>query len=268
VDYFEFNMRPLITLTTDFGLREYFVAAMKGAILSVHREVDIVDITHEIQSHDILEAAFTLHCAYPAFPPRTIHLVVVDPGVGSARRAIIVVTANHCFVGPDNGVFSLIYENEPVERVISITAEHYFRRPVSETFHGRDIFAPVAAWIARGIDASRFGEPITDFVQRMPPRVTRNAVGALQGIVLHVDRFGNLITNLSAAELQRMGKVGEFTVAGQRIHRLVRNYAEGLPGEPVALVGSAGYFEIAVQQGSAADLLKAGRGTEVGVRLA
>ncbi|MBI3939367.1 MAG: SAM-dependent chlorinase/fluorinase [Acidobacteria bacterium] len=260
-------MRPLITLITDFGLREYFVGAMKGAILSVNPDTDIVDVTHDVRSHDIPEAAFTLRCAYSFFPPRTIHVVVVDPGVGSARRALIVSAAGHYFVGPDNGVFSLIYQSETVERVISITAEHYFRRPVSDTFHGRDIFGPVAAWIGSGIEIGKFGEAISDYVKLTIPKLVRDAAGVVRGVVLHIDRFGNLITSISAAELAGIGKARKFSVAGKEIHRIVRSYSDGLPAEPFALVGSAGFFEIAAQQSSAATLLQAQQGNEVLVYL-
>jgi hypothetical protein len=261
-------MRHPITLITDYGLREYFVGAMKGSILSINPEVDIIDISHLVSSHDILEAAFTLRCTYFAFPPRTIHVVVVDPGVGSKRRAILVSTENYYFVGPDNGVFSLIYDNEEVSRVISITSEHYFRRPVSDTFHGRDVFGPVAAWLARGIEIAKFGEDISDYVKLTPPKPKKAADRVVQGMVLHIDKFGNLITNILAKELEKLGRPGKFTVAGKEVPQLVRNYAEGNPGEPFALVGSAGFYEIGVQKNSAAKLMQVQRGAEVLVHLA
>ncbi|MBI4456462.1 MAG: SAM-dependent chlorinase/fluorinase [Acidobacteria bacterium] len=259
-------MRPLITLITDFGLREYFVGAMKGAMFSIHLGVEIVDISHQVNSHDILEAAFTLRCAYSAFPARTIHVVVVDPGVGSKRRAIIVATSNYYFVGPDNGVFSLIYEAEAVERVVSITAEHYFRKPLSNTFHGRDIFGPVAAWISKGIEIGKFGEDISDYVKLTPPKVKKMAEGAVQGMVLHIDKFGNLITNIAPCDLAGVKSAVKFAVAGREVPGLVRNYSEGAPGQPFALVGSAGFYEISALKDSAAKLLQAHRGDEVMVR--
>ncbi|HEY3130170.1 MAG TPA: SAM-dependent chlorinase/fluorinase [Acidobacteriota bacterium] len=261
-------MRPVISLISDFGLREYFVGAMKGAILSVNPDLDIIDISHQVSSHDILEAAFTLRCAYEAFPPRTIHLVVVDPGVGSKRRPLIVATENYYFVGPDNGVFSLIYESESVGRVISITAEHYFRRPVSQTFHGRDVFGPVAAWLSRGIEIAKFGEEIKDYVRLTPPKLKKTADRVVQGMVLHIDKFGNLITNIAATELEKIGNPGKFSVGGKEVPRVVNNYAEANPGEPFAVIGSAGFYEIGVQKNSAAKLMQVQRGAEVLVHLA
>ena len=259
-------MRPLITLITDFGLRDYFVGAMKGAMLSVHPDVDIVDISHQIGSQDVLEAAFTLRCAYHAFPPHTIHVVVVDPGVGSDRRALIMSTAGHLFVGPDNGVFSLIHDSETVERVISITADRYFRKPVSPTFHGRDIFGPVAAWISRGVELGRFGEEISDCSRLTLPGWKRETDRVIRASVLHVDKFGNLITSISAADLQ-MGAISKVEVGGREISRMVHGYFEETGGEPFTLVGSAGFYEIGVFGSSAAELLRVQRGAEILVYL-
>ncbi|HEY2931991.1 MAG TPA: SAM-dependent chlorinase/fluorinase [Acidobacteriota bacterium] len=260
-------MAHLVTLITDFGLREYFVGAIKGAMLSINPDLSIVDISHQINSHDILEAAFTIRCAYSAFPPRTIHLVIVDPGVGSRRRALIVATENYYFIGPDNGIFSLIYEAEPVQRVVSITSEHYFRRPVSRTFHGRDVFGPVAAWMARGIEIGKFGEEISDYTKLTPPKPKKGADGKVQGIILHIDKFGNLITNIDQTALGKLGTPAKFTVAGKEVASIVGSYAEGQPGEPFALVGSAGFYEISMQKSSAAKALQAQRGAEVVVQL-
>lgn len=260
-------MRSLITLTTDFGLSEPYVGAMKGAILSINREVDIVDVTHQVQSYDIMEAALALRCAYGLFPPGSIHLAVVDPGVGSSRRGIVVRTANYWFVGPDNGVFSLIYNRETVERSVAITCGDFFRHPVSDTFHGRDIFAPVAAWISRGVEIDRFGDPIYEYVRTTPAPMLVSEAGVVRGTVLHIDKFGNLITNLTAEELLRLGQVREFIVAGKTIDRLARNYSQGNPGELFALIGSAGFYEISTTQGSAAELLKARKGDEIAAHL-
>jgi len=260
-------MVQLVTLITDFGLREYFVGAIKGAMLSINPDLTMVDITHQINSHDILEAAFTLRCSYSSFPSRTIHLVVVDPGVGSRRRGLIVATENHYFIGPDNGIFSLIYEAETVQRVVSITSEHYFRRPVSRTFHGRDIFGPVAAWMTRGIEIGKFGEDISDYTRLTPPKPKKGADGRVQGMILHIDKFGNLITNIEETTLEKLGTPAKFTVGGKEISSIVGSYSEGQPGEVFALVGSAGFYEISMLKSSAAKALQVQRGAEVLVQL-
>lgn len=258
---------PIITFTSDFGNREYYVGAVKGAILSVDPQACIVDITHEIASHDLLEAAFTLLCAYSTFPHRTIHLVVVDPGVGSQRRGIIVVTDNYCFVGPDNGAFSLIYNREHVSRVISIEAEHYYRRPVSATFHGRDIFGPVVGWMARGIEVGNFGPEVVDYVRLSLPPSRKVGDHQIEGWVLHVDKFGNIITSLSPEEVRMcLGaerRPSRFLIDSQEISRHCRYYSEAGPEELFSLVGSSGYYEIAAQKKSAARLLNVKRGAKI-----
>ena len=157
--------RPIITLTTDFGTNDHLVGVMKGVILSINPEVNIVDITHSVLAHDLLDGALTIGQAYKYFPPKTVHLVVVDPGVGSARRPILVAGDTHYFVAPDNGVLSSVYDQTEALYVWNIISEHYFRQPVSKTFHGRDIFAPVAAWLTKSWQSSAFGEAITDFAR-------------------------------------------------------------------------------------------------------
>jgi S-adenosylmethionine hydrolase len=254
-------MPPIVTLTTDFGLREYFVGAVKGVILSVHPEANIVDISHEIPPHDIQEAAFTIQAVYRSFPHGTVHLVVVDPGVGSARRPIAVTTEQHHFVGPDNGVFSWVYRSEPQHKVFSIQADHYFRKPVSHTFHGRDIFAPVAAWISRGTELSRLGPRITDYVKLSVGEPSPAGENRVRGIVLHTDRFGNLITNLSPSDMP--GKPVRFEIAGFTVASIVQCYSEAKDALPFALLGSAGFFEISMRESSAAARLAVERGAEV-----
>ena len=165
--------RRLITLTTDFGLADHFVGVMKGVILRINPDAVLVDISHEVDSYDILDGAFTLAQSYRFFPPGAIHLVVVDPGVGSARRPILASTANAQFVAPDNGVLSMIYEREPDAQVRHITRERHFLRPVSNTFHGRDIFAPIAAWLSKGVEPIEFGETMTDHVRPALPKPRR-----------------------------------------------------------------------------------------------
>ncbi len=242
-------MSNIITLTTDFGTRDSFVGSVKGMILTTCPTAQIIDITHEIAPQDIWEAAFTLRDASVNFPRGAIHLAVVDPGVGSGRRPIIVVTENYYFVGPDNGLFSLVYRDAERLRVHHITASHYFTSSPGSTFHGRDIFAPVTAWLAKGIPAGNFGEEITDFVKLNVPVPKRTDAG-LDGHVIHIDRFGNLITNITAKDLQSFapegGQLGQITVqvGGKQITGLKKFYAEVRPGEPGVLVNSSGYLEI------------------------
>lgn len=263
---------PIITFTSDFGNREYYVGAVKGSILSICPEAQVIDITHEVGSHDLLEGAFTLLCSYSYFPTKTIHLVVVDPGVGSNRRGIIASTETHYFVAPDNGVLSLVYNREPAVRVISIEAEHYFRRPVSPTFHGRDIFGAIAAWIARGIDIDHFGPEIKDYVRLGLPRLQKIADNRLEGIVLHIDKFGNIITSISPEEIRKIcgedRSPGRFLIDGQEISRHYRYYAEAAADEVFSLLGSSGYYEIAAQKRPAARLLNVKRGAKVQLEVA
>ncbi|MGH9340611.1 MAG: SAM hydrolase/SAM-dependent halogenase family protein [Acidobacteriota bacterium] len=258
---------PIISFTSDFGSREYYVGAVKGAILSVAPSARLVDISHEIGSHDLLEGAFTLFGAYSTFPMRTIHLVVVDPGVGSSRRALIVSSSNYYFVAPDNGVLSLIYSREEITRVISIEAGHYFREPVSPTFHARDIFGPVAAWIARGIDIGKFGPEVSDYVRLALPPPQAAGDKRLEGIILHIDKFGNAITNLSPENIQAAaGKDGPPTrivIDQAEIKHHYDYYCEAPGDELFSLVGSSGFYEIAALKKSAARLLNTKRGAKV-----
>ncbi|HEU0252672.1 MAG TPA: SAM-dependent chlorinase/fluorinase [Pyrinomonadaceae bacterium] len=251
---------PVITLLTDFGTADYFVGAVKGAILSVNPHAVIADITHEIPPQDIEAGAFTLLAAYPTFPAGTIHVAVVDPGVGSARRAIIVEAGKQFFVGPDNGIFSYIYDREPSQKIFHVTAEKYFRRPTSSTFHGRDVFAPVAAALSKGIKPEALGSPISDEVRlrdSLTPGVARN--GDVQGRIIHIDRFGNCITNLTRESL---GERSVLVVNGKRITTF-REFYDGAGKAPFAIWGSAGFLEISVNGGSAATALKVERGEAV-----
>lgn len=238
----------LITLLTDFGTADYFVGAVKGAILSVNPRAVIVDITHEIPPQDIEAGAFTLLASYKTFPARAIHVAVVDPGVGSARRPIIVSANEQFFVGPDNGLFSYIYEREPSHRVVHVTSEQYFRTSVSTTFHGRDVFAPVAAALSNGFALEEFGEEINDAV-RLP---------ALEAPlrIIHIDRFGNCVTNITRAEKS-------LVINGRTISEFRQFYGEGDDESLFAIWGSAAFLEISVNGGSAARVLGAKRGDEV-----
>ena len=255
-------MTGLITLTTDFGLQDPFVGVMKGVILSINPEAKLVDLTHQVEPFDVVDGALALAQSYPYFPPGTIHVVVVDPGVGSERRPILVATPTQHFVGPDNGVFSLVYGREPSFEVRHVTAERLFHKPVSQTFHGRDIFAPVAAWLSKGLAAETFGGLITDYVQVAVAKPERISSSVIRGEVLRVDNFGNLITNFSAKHLPQQGAF-RLLVNKSCVTRLVSSYAEGRGNHVIAIVGSAGFIEIAAYQASAAEVLGAGKGTEI-----
>src|SRR5678815_1388608 len=212
---------PIITLTTDFGNSDHYVAAVKAAMLTVSTQIAIVDITHEIPAHDVLEAGWVLRNTYAAFPKWTVHLAVVDPGVGTSRRPIIAVTETSYFIGPDNGIFSYVFEVEPPVKVIELTAAHYFRAGVSPTFHARDIFGPVAAHLARGIDSSNFGDAVENIVRLDLPRPKVTPEGAIRATVAHVDRFGNVILNVTRSSMesmaQRMKASGFTAVVGTHL---------------------------------------------------
>ena len=263
--------RPIVTLTTDFGLNDHFVGTMKGVILSIAPEAEIVDICHSVQAFDILDGALALAQAYNYFPTRTVHLVVVDPGVGSARRPILASCDKYNFVAPDNGVLSLMYAREERLNVRHISSDHYFLQPLSNTFHGRDVFAPVAAYLAKGVDQEKFGNEITDFVRFNAPKPKATDAKTLRGVVLKIDRFGNLITNITPQDVpalfQSQPASFKILVGKKEITTLRTNYAEGEPGEIFAIVGSMGYLEIAANRGAAAQLSGAGKGAEVSIVL-
>jgi S-adenosylmethionine hydrolase len=259
-------MAPIVTLLTDFGTADYFVAAMKGVILGVAPTATLVDVTHQIAPQDVGAAAFTLAAAYDAFPAGTVHVAVVDPGVGSARRPI-VVAGRYLFVGPDNGIFSHVYGREPGARVFRITRESLFRQPVSSTFHGRDVFAPVAGALAAGLAPEEVGEEIHDPVRFPETGVETLPDGSLRAPILHVDRFGNCITAFRADRLPPGALLPGFRIEinGVAIEALRGHYAEGDDphGHPFAIWGSAGFLELVVNRGSAARKLGAGPGTSV-----
>jgi hypothetical protein len=255
---------PLVTLTTDFGTRDYYAAAIKGAVLEVQPEAQLVDLSHDVPAHDIWAGAFLLLGSCHLFPAGTIHLVVIDPGVGSSRRALIAVTERHMFVGPDNGVLSLALDRQKVVRVVSIENEHYFRRPVSAVFHGRDIFGPVAGRLALGQDPGEFG-PEVDSYHRLPVPPVERWGDRLEGRILYIDRFGNVITNVPVEELRRKEIDPHrlrVTVNGRLVHRWCSSYAEG-GSELFLLAGSCDLLEIASYRRSAARRLEARRGMKV-----
>jgi S-adenosylmethionine hydrolase len=258
------NSSPVVTLLTDFGLQDHFVAAMKGVMLSVNPDLRFVDISNLIPPQDVFTGAFTLRQACFCFPPGTIHLAVVDPGVGTARKAIAVSSKGHFFVAPDNGLLTYVIESREDCAVYEITAEHYFLKPVSSTFHGRDIFAPITAWISRGIPLHQLGPVVQDPVRLKIPSITKVRDTLIQGAILSVDRFGNLITNLKPEDVPGFVKI----LAGQReITGIYEAYGQGKTGEIFVVPGSTGFLEIAVKDGSAASLLNIKGGTPIGVVL-
>jgi S-adenosylmethionine hydrolase len=257
-----------ITLTTDFGISDHYVGAIKGVLYNINPAATIVDISNSVQSYDLLDAALTISQAYSYYPKDTIHLVVVDPGVGTNRRPILVTAGTHYFVAPDNGVLSLVYEREERVSVRHITSTHYFLQPVSQTFHGRDIFAAVAGWMSKGMEPNKFGETIEDYVRFTAPRAKTGDGNQVKGIVLKVDKFGSLITNITLADVPEMfGGEFKITVGSATITKLASNYAEGDKGEVFAILGSGGLLEISVNKGSAAQAAGANKGSEVVVTM-
>ena len=274
-------MAAIITLTTDFGLTDGYVAAMKGVILGINPEAKLVDICHTIKPQNIPQAAFVLSTAYPYFPQRTIHLVVIDPGVGTERRAIIIRTPSADFVAPDNGVLSYVIQEssakpvadsinlhqielEPGLEVVAITNSQFWRTPVSPTFHGRDIFAPVAALLSLGFPPINFGEAITSLTVLPFPKPQPALDGSLVGHVIHIDNFGNLITSIKSGDLPQAKQPITIEVGDHLIHGLSSTYAEGRG--LLALIGSSGYLEVALKGGNASAFLDAEVGSEVGLR--
>jgi S-adenosyl-L-methionine hydrolase (adenosine-forming) len=248
----------VISLLTDFGTADYFVGAVKGAILSVNPQAIIADITHEIPPQDIETGAFTLLACYKTFPSGTIHVAVVDPGVGSTRRPIIVSANEQFFVGPDNGLFSYIYDREPSHRTFHVTAEKYFRPSPSTTFHGRDIFAPVAAVLSNGLKPEEFGPEINDEV-RLPALLEPTRI-------IHIDRFGNCVTNITR-DLLKSEKGVSLLINGKTISDFRNFYGEDSSTSPFAIWGSAGFLEISVNGGSAAKALRAKRDDPVKIKV-
>jgi S-adenosylmethionine hydrolase len=260
----------IITLLTDFGLRDHYVGAMKGVILSINPAVSLVDISHGVPPQDLQTGAFTLGQAYRWYPLGTVHLAVVDPGVGTDRRAVAVSAGGHFFVAPDNGLLSYVFEREEEFSVHEITAEHYFCKPVSATFHGRDVFAPIAAWLSRDIPLHQVGPACADPVKLRIPARNRVTDSLIQGAVLAVDQFGNLVTNLTAEDVPAFsGNPRPCRVlAGHReITAFRKTFGEGTPGEVFIVNGSAGLLEIVARGGSAAQLLNLSPGAPIGVIL-
>jgi S-adenosyl-L-methionine hydrolase (adenosine-forming) len=242
----------MITLTSDFGLKDPYVAEMKGAILTINPNATIIDITHEVEKFNIRMGAFMLASAAPYFPKGTVHLAVVDPGVGTNRRAILVQTGQSFYVGPDNGVLMLAAQNMGIEQAYELINPKFMRPEVSSTFHGRDIFAPAAAYLDEGVKPSGFGPEITNAV--MPEFASlKSSNGTLTGEVLHVDDFGNIITNISRKEIAKAKTINIKLKNFSLKLSLGKIYAQTKPQEAIALIGSHGFLEIALNQGSAAE---------------
>ena len=258
---------PLITLTTDFGLSDHYVGTMKGVILSICPRSRIVDISHGVSAYEIPEGAFAIAQAYRYFPRGTVHVVVVDPGVGTSRRPILARAAGQYFIAPDNGVLSMIYAREK-HKVRAITNARYFLQPPSNTFHGRDIFSPVAAHVAGGVPAARFGKLIDDYLRLDFDKPARTGRRQWMGAVLKIDRFGNMVTNFQVAEFPDLDqRAFEIAVGPRRVSVFARHYAETAAGEPFVIVGSSGYYEISVGQASAAKLLGCAAGAPLELTL-
>jgi len=261
--------RPTIALLSDFGLRDHYAGTMKGVILGICPDATLVDISHDIPPHDVLSAALELAASYRYFPQGTVFLTVIDPGVGSSRRAIAADTGDHRFVAPDNGVLTAVFAEAAPRKVVELTERRYARPTVSRTFEGRDRFAPAAAWLAKGIQLAALGRPMADY-HRLEIPAPRTADGALAGTVLRVDRFGNLVTNIDRRTFERFAEAAAIQIdaGAHRVGRLVATYADIGPNEVCALFGSTDHLELAANAASAADRLALAQGAPIVIRRA
>jgi S-adenosylmethionine hydrolase len=257
-------MRPVIALLSDFGTRDHYAGTMKGVVIGICPDVTLIDITHDITPHDVVEGALQLAASYRFFPPGTIFLAIVDPGVGSSRRGIAAEAGDYRFVAPDNGVLTAVLRELPPKRVVELTERRYARPTVSRTFEGRDRFAPAAAWLAKGIQLSALGRTVTTY-QHLDLPVADIGDTLLAGVVLLVDRFGNLVSNVERRTFEAFtrGQPVSLRVAGRPIAGVVATYADIRAGEVCALFGSTDHLEFAVNGGSAAETLEVGRGAVV-----
>ncbi len=258
---------PLIAFLTDFGYQDFYAGIMKGVIHSITPEVQCLDLTHGIPRGDVRAASFALRHCYKYFPSHTIFVCVVDPGVGGSRRPLIVSTEQHLFVGPDNGIFSGVYESEESFTAYEVTSDHYFRKPVSRTFHGRDIFAPVAGWLAKNIELWKFGDVIRNPVRLEKLQLRRIAEREFHGSILYTDVFGNLISNFPAADVERVASQGTIPVSfyfkDQVRIPFCQSYEQGSDSSVFAVSGSSGLIEFAVRNRSAAAMTGARPGDPV-----
>jgi S-adenosylmethionine hydrolase len=261
-------MRPIIALLSDFGTRDHYAGTMKGVILGICPEATLVDITHDVTPHDVVEGALQLSASARYFPAGTIFLVVVDPGVGSARRGIAVEAGDYRFVAPDNGVLTEVLRETAPRKIVELSERRYARPTVTRTFEGRDRFAPAAAWLAKGTQITALGRALPDYQRvEIPPPDTRDP-SAIAGAVLLVDRFGNLVTNIDRKTFEAFAKQGEFRIlaGGLPVARLVSTYAEIGANEVCALFGSSDHLELAANAASAAQSLGLGKGAAVEIR--
>lgn len=260
-------MRPVIALLTDFGSVDHYAGTMKGVALGICPDATLVDITHDIPAHDVMEGALQLAAACRYFPQGTVFLAVVDPGVGSARRGIAADTGDYRFVAPDNGVLTAALQECPPKRIVELTERRFARPTVSRTFEGRDRFAPAAAWLAKGIQLTALGRPVQDYVQ-LDLAAPELSGDTLRGRVVRVDRFGNLITSLDRRTVEKFagGRAIGIEIEGQPVQRVVATYAEMAPGEVCALYGSTDHLELAEAGASAAERLGLTRGAAVAIR--
>ena len=258
---------PTISLLTDFGLEDNFVGVMKAVILKINPSVTLVDICHNIKPQDIREAAFLLRSSYKFFPSGTVHLVVVDPGVGSRRKKILVKTKDYFFVGPDNGVLALALKDDEPLKIIEITNERYFLKRVCDTFHGRDIFAPVAAYLSKGIEPENFGKQINSYspLELPQPKLKGNQ---LIGEIIYIDHFGNIITDIDRETFKNFIRNKKFKIfiKGKIIDKLSHSYSEGQRQEPLVLIDSFDFLEIAINSHSASKYLRASQGDIVNIK--
>lgn len=258
----------LIALLTDFGTRDNYVGTLKGVIFKINPHIQIVDICHDIPPQDIMNAAYLLYASYRYFPKGTIFVVVVDPGVGTKRRAICVKTGDYLFLAPDNGVLSFALNNLKIKKIIELTNSRYFLSTVSSTFHARDIFAPVAAHISLGLRLNQLGKELKSIKRINFPKPKLRKDGILEGKVIHIDRFGNIITNVSCKDFEDFqkrisGGSFEIRVRETSIKRISCSYSEGRPGQALSLFGSTNFLEISLNQDNAAKRLKVKRGDGV-----
>jgi S-adenosyl-L-methionine hydrolase (adenosine-forming) len=259
-------MRPVIALLSDFGTRDHYAGTMKGVILNICPDATLVDITHEVPPHDVLDGSLQLAGAARYFPAGTIFLAVVDPGVGSARRGIAAEAGDYRFVAPDNGVLTSVLREWAPKKIVELTDRRYARPTVSRTFEGRDRFAPAAAWLAKGVELTAFGRPAGTVMRLDIPQPLLSA-DELGGEVLRIDRFGNLITNIDRHAFDKFaaGRPLAIRIGERPVARVVSTYADAGPGELVALFGSSDHLELATNGGSAAETLAAARGARVHV---
>ena len=258
----ESTANPVISLLTDFGMVDSYVGTMKGVILRICQAARIVDLSHDVPPQDIVAAGYLLESSWRFFPPGTVHVAVVDPGVGSDRRILAASFQGHLFIAPDNGLLPIAFSGACPDEMVLVQNTDFFLAEVSQTFHGRDIFAPVAAHLANGLELSALGPPCGDWVEAELTRPERGPSGEIEGEVIYIDRFGNLVTNISEGEVP---PECEVTVEGRRIHGLSLSYASVRQGELLAIIGSTGPLEVSINQGNAFEELAAARGTHVRV---